>query len=398
LASLENDKKSTPRQPTLVERCYTDRFHGYWDVTSNMMRSFDPFCDRHLRPLVREEATSKRRIHRKNDAIPNATAAPGATAAPADLFKELAGSCILLFGDSTDRHIIENWCPRWMMATTKGGGAGKGIEMWSPRNGTDGSLLDRTKLHRRLPDNGGWRCSPGNSNDGVGGDDLNSTTFTIGNLMHYGVGLPPYWLAAYEHLPYLPANLEWGNSTWERITLDIPRFFADCEKAGHTKNNVVVVQSYLWDLARQGQQEREQHQPPSENGASKKAIPLPTYRPTPAVMADWAKNATRLVAALRTAVPSETKMAWRYHGPLPDSDSWDTPSIDGMNHALQAVRSDLDVDFVTDYGAVLASSLARIHNKPPQQPYFYFHPPIVARTAYLNLLLNAVLAVASAEE
>jgi hypothetical protein len=404
LASLESDTKSTPkRQPSLVERCYTDRFHGYWDVASNMMRSFDPFCDRHLRPLVREEPTSKRR---KTDTIPNTTAAPGATATPADLFKELAGSCILLFGDSTDRHIIENWCPRWMTTTTtKGGGdaGNKGIEMWSPRNGTDGSLLDRTMFHRKLPDTGGWRCSPGNkSNDGVGGgDDQNRTgSFTIGNLMHYGVGPPPYWLAAHQHLSYVPANMEWGNSTWERITLDIPRFFADCAKAGHTKHNVVVVQSYLWDLSRLGWREREQqHQPSSESGASKKATtPLPTYHPTPAVMADWAQNATRLVASLRAAVPNDTKLAWRYHGPLQDGDYWETSSIDGMNQALQAVRSDLDVDFVTDYGAVLASSLARIHNQPPQQPYFFYHPPIVAQTAYLNLLLNAVLAVASADE
>jgi hypothetical protein len=153
LASVESDTKSTPKQPTLVERCYTDRFHGYWDVTSNMMRSFDSFCDRHLQPWVREETTSTRRNHRKSEAIPNAS---GTTAGPADLFKELAGSCILLFGDSTDRQIIENWCPRWTSSTTIGK-----MELWSPRNGSDGSLLDSTKLGPKIRDDGGWRCSPG---------------------------------------------------------------------------------------------------------------------------------------------------------------------------------------------------------------------------------------------
>jgi hypothetical protein len=125
---------------------------------------------------------------------------------------------------------------------------------------------------------------------------------------------------------------------------------------------VVVVQSYLWDLARQGQLRQ---------------------------MADWTQNATRLVAAVRAAVPNHTKLAWRYHGPVPNGHAWDAPTIEAMNHALQAAHP--EVDFVVDYGAVLASSLARLRGLP-EQPYFDHHPPIAAQTAYLNLMLNAVLA------
>jgi hypothetical protein len=190
--------------------------------------------------------------------------------------------------------------------------------------------------------------------------------------MHYGVGPPPYWQFAHIHLKNVPANLEWGNSTWERVTLDIPQFFSDCEKAGHTKHNVVVVQSYLWDLARQGQQ-----------------------RYSPVEMADWAQNATRLVAAVRAAVPNHTKLAWRYHGPVPNGLAWDAPTIEAMNHAMQVAHP--EVDFVVDYGAVLSSSLARLHGSP-EQPYFDHHPPVVAQAAYLNLMLNAVLAVRSAKK
>jgi hypothetical protein len=171
---------------------------------------------------VREEeptSTSRRNV-RENDTITNASAAAfGATADPVDLFKELAGSCILLFGDSTDRQIIETWCPRWTTLTTTTTGK---TELWSPRNASDGTFLDSTKLGPKIRDDGGWRCSPGQQNNGQ---------FTFGNLMHCGVGPPPYWQFAHIHLKNVPANLEWGNSTWERVTLDIPQFFSDCEKA-----------------------------------------------------------------------------------------------------------------------------------------------------------------------
>jgi hypothetical protein len=374
-----------------ARRCYTDRFHGYWDADQQLMRSFDPVCDRHLRQLVLPPettrttgtssssppppvaATTTTNTMATNTTATNITAtatktkatdAVGAEEEGDGWLGELAGSCVLLLGDSTDRHVIENWCPRW-----KRQGLATAMELWLPRNRTDGFLFgvnQQQKLDRKIRDNGGWRCSPGNRN---------GQSFTIGNIMHYGVGPPPYWQYAHLYLPNVPTDLDWGNSTWERVATDLPKFFADCAAAGHTRHNFVIVQSYLWDLARQHHVHGTGHRPP------------------PAMLAEWAHNATRLVAAVRAAAPKRnTQVAWRFHGPVPDGDAWDAQAIYDMNLAWQAARP--DVDFVTDYGAVLASTLASVHNRGP----FYFHPPPVAQTAYLNLLLNALVAFATDDD
>jgi hypothetical protein len=303
----------------VFDRCYTGRFQGYWDASRNMMRSFDTVCDNELYTLVQEPKNM-------NPAAINMTYDQTTSAG---LFDQLQGSCILLFGDSTDRHIVENWCSRW-----------GGREMWSPRNSTDGSLLDSTKLARKIRDDGGWRCSPENK-------------FTIGNLMHYGVAPPPYWMFAHTNLPRLPNYLEWGDTTWERVTLDIPKFFQDCARSSHN-NNFVVVQSYLWDLSRQ-------------------SLVYGTARPPASMISEWAQNATRLIDSVRAA--TNATVAWRFHGPLKDGNAWDSQAIYDMNLAMQAAHPNLD--FVAD-----------VHNHGP----FDLHPPPLAQTSYLNLLLNAILA------
>jgi hypothetical protein len=69
-------------------------------------------------------------------------------------------------------------------------------------------------------------------------------------------------------------------------------------------------------------------------------------------------------------------VAWHFHGPVPDGDACDARFVGG--------RLKPDVDSVTDYGSLLASTLAA--SVP-----FYFHL-LVAQTTYLGISANAVAA------
>lgn len=319
----------------IFHRCYKDRFHGYWDDATHSMRSFDATCDENLQTLVQEPRN------------PNPTVEPSTMEeqhTANSLYDQLEGSCILLFGDSTDRHIIENWCPRWMSGVRKN----KRVELWMPDN------AEPKDITKTVKDDGGSRCSPRNK-------------FTFGNYMHYGVAPPPYWSFAHMYQPNISVHLNWSNTTLERVANDVPKFFQHCDDIGHDKLNVVVVQSYIWDLTRQWY----------VHG---------TKRPPASMIREWAYNATVLIEKLREAVP-DALIAWRFAGPLTSDDGRDAQAIHDMNEAMAAVKMTEKVDFVTDYGAVLSSSLASVNNKGP----FKLHPPDLPRTSYLNLLLNTLV-------
>lgn len=323
-------RNKTEDQNSFRDGCWRDRFHGYWNDTANSMHFFDATCDSEMKILVQEV----------NGSFTNPT-----------LFDQIGGSCILMFGDSTDRMITEDWCSRW---TGDAAATGEVPEMWIPTN------YAKRPIPNAIYSNSGLRCSPDNK-------------FTFGNYVQYGVAPPPYWKGAHLYrVGYdVPQNLDWGATTAERVK-DIPKYFEKCASVGHDKLNVVIVQSYLWDLARQWHVHR-------------------TKRPPVRFIQEWAANVTALVESVRAVVPDDTLIAWRYAGPLvPDEgkEFVDSQVIHDMNAAVMALNMNERVDFVADYGAVLSSTLASINNGGP----FNLHPPEIPRTAYLNMLLNSIVA------
>jgi hypothetical protein len=318
--------------PTILDRCYKGRFQGFWDFDFNRMRFFDPVCDESLVTLVKLPNIQDASVKKPNKLYQNHTNPV--------LFYRLEGSCVLLLGDSTDRQHFEQWCPRWVAQ-------GEKREIWMPPN--------RTKhLSKRQLGNVGNRCNVQNK-------------FTFGTYMHYGVSPPPYWKYAHMYVRG-PKNLEWGNTTETRVKQDVPKFFQRCDEVGHDKFKVVVLQSYLWDLAR-------------EHLVGKNA------RPSPRFISDWAQNVTTLVGWVREAVPDAT-IAWRFAGDIEPGDGWDSRVLHDMNAAIIALGDKMKVDFFTDYGAVLSSALASVKNAGP----FEMHPPDEPQTGYVNIMLNALVA------
>jgi hypothetical protein len=318
----------------VFNECFRQRFDAYWDAANRSIQSLNPHC--RLDTWVQH--VSPRRTASRSTRSDFEHTHP-------DLMKRLEGSCILLLGDSTDRQIIEQWCPRWSQS------AGKKIEVWMPQNKTTGRQIRDPRLVQAVWNNAGLRCRP-------------RPNITIGTYLHYGVSEPPYWKFAHTYNQQLVhdqnPSLDWGSTTNERVQNDVPKFFRECSG----DRRVVVVQSYLWDLARQW-------------------FIYDTEQPPMEMIAAWAVNVTHLVQRVRAAVPPGTLVGWRYAGPLIAGKGRDTETILRMNDAIADVAR-LGVDFVADYGAVLGSNLT----KNP----FPAHPPQHPLALYLNLLFNAIFA------
>jgi hypothetical protein len=102
VASQQHKRMS--KETRIFEQCYKKkRFHGYWDNVTKRMRHFDPLCDESIVALVKDPSMSDSFM--QGPVIKNHTSLT--------LLEKLEGSCILLLGDSTDRQIMERWCPRW---------------------------------------------------------------------------------------------------------------------------------------------------------------------------------------------------------------------------------------------------------------------------------------------
>lgn len=320
----------------ILDRCYKGRFQGYWDFTFNRMRFDDPVCDESLITLVK--------VPKKKDASVKRGELYKKHTNPA-LFDRLEGSCILMMGDSTDRQVYEKWCPRW---ATKG----ENSEIWMPEKGAE-------RLNKQQLRYVGLRCNVRNS-------------FTFGQYAHYGVSAPPYWKIAHMYDRKGPQDLDWGNTTVERVKRDVPTFFQRCDEDGHDVFKVVILQSYLWDLAREH-------------------LYGNTTRPTPQFMSEWATNVTTMVSWVRDAVP-DAVIAWRFAGDLIAGKGRDSQAMSDMNAAIIALGDKMQIDFFTDYGAVLGSELAVKNGKP-----FNTHPPDEPQTGYANLMLNALVAAYDAK-
>jgi hypothetical protein len=321
---------------TILDRCYKDRFQGYWDYSFNRMRFDDPVCDKSLVTLVK--------VPKRKDASIKPSKLYKTHTNPV-LFDQLKGSCILMLGDSTDRQIYEKWLPRWVTP-------GKKNEIWMPPSGAE--LLNKHQARTV-----GESCNVQDS-------------FTLGRYTHYGVSAPPYWKLAHMYVNG-PQDLDWGNTTEARVKHDVPKFFRRCDENGHDKFKVVVLQSYLWDLAREN-------------------LYGNTTRPSSRFISEWATNVTAMVSWVREAVP-DALVAWRFAGDLMPEKGRDSKAMYDMNAAILALGDKMNVDFFTDYGAVLGSTLASVkHGKP-----FKAHPPDEPQTGYVNIMLNAVVAAYDAK-
>jgi hypothetical protein len=89
---------------------------------------------------------------------------------------------------------------------------------------------------------------------------------------------------------------------------------------------------------------------------------------------------------IRTTLPDVT-VAWAFRGSIMPANGADSEAIHGMNQAILALDDTLDVDFFADYGAVLDSNLAHSTNREP----YPIHPPPVAQSGYINILMNALV-------
>ena len=217
-----------------------------------------------------------------------------------------------------------------------------------------------------MPENGAKRLSRG-QNAKAGASCKAHNKFSFGQYTLYGVCPPPYWVYAHMYLKG-PQDLVWGNTTKTRVIQDVPKFFRRCDEVGHDKFKVVVLQSYLWDLSREG-------------------LHSNWTRPSPRFISDWAQNVTTLVRWVREAVP-DAAIAWRFAGDIVAGSGRDAQAMHDMNQAILALGDEMMVDFFTDYGAVLDSTLASVKNIGP----FDAHPPDEPRTGYVNLMLNALVA------
>jgi hypothetical protein len=95
---------------------------------------------------------------------------------------------------------------------------------------------------------------------------------------------------------------------------------------------------------------------------------------------------TTLVRWVREAVP-DAAIAWRFAGDIVAGSGRDSQAMHDMNQAILALGDEMKVDFYTDYGAVLDSTLASVKILGP----FDTHPPDEPRTGYVNLMLNALV-------
>lgn len=253
---------------------------------------------------------------------------------------ELDGKSILILGDSLDRNAVRYFCSSHEAAT-------------GPYLEADlASLVGASSYDF---------CRLG----GV----------TVGQFMNYGVFEPPYWMYAYKgmnenKLFEVPDGLQITSN--EHILLDASRFRS--VTPGGQDPTLVVVQSYLWDLASEWE-----HAGKMAQG----------YRPGDDFVARWAARLQSHMQIVRQAFPT-SRLAWRTAPPVPEQSGRNPEIIHAMNLAARSFAQDNDIQLV-DYASMCEApgspEIAHLEE--------HIHPGEVASMAYMNVLLN-VLAETSA--
>jgi len=188
-----------------------------------------------------------------------------------------------------------------------------------------------------------------------------SLNVTLANFFNYGVFNPPYWKFAYvDQSSKFPPNVH--NHSFSHIEHDTKCF----NMINFGKDpDLVVIQSYLWDLSR-------------EWLVSGQNL---DFEPTSGFVKEWLSRVAIFIDVVQQRFP-HAKYAWRT-APLPKPDIGRTLKIiEDMNESvvnyLRKYRKEIDI---CDWGKILLAT-----NSPQREPRT--HPLRIASLAYINVILN----------
>ena len=195
---------------------------------------------------------------------------------------------------------------------------------------------------------------------------ISRMNLTVANFMSYGVFPPPYWKYAYLDMrSILPENV--ANETFSHINIDTKRF--NMVNFGQDPT-IVVVQSYLWDLAREW----------LVIGSRPKFIPQEEF------FTQWLDGVKTLLGVMKKRFQN-AQIVWRT---APDPQ----PAM-GRNRELTRKMNRLVLEYlkssnegvrIVDWSKILLD-----RNSPQKRPRT--HPGQVASLAYVNLVLNIALSI-----
>ena len=183
----------------------------------------------------------------------------------------------------------------------------------------------------------------------------------IANFMSYGVFPPPYWKYAYLDMKSrFPENV--ANETFSHINIDTQRF--NMVNFGRDPI-IVVIQSYLWDLAREW----------LVNGS------LPKFVPQEEFFSQWLDGVKMLLGVVKIRFP-KAQIIWRTAPDPQSTHGRNSKIVRKMNRVvLEYLRSSNEGIRIVDWSKILLD-----RNSPQKKPQT--HPGRVASLAYMNLVLN----------
>ena len=190
---------------------------------------------------------------------------------------------------------------------------------------------------------------------------ISRMNLTIANFMSYGVFPPPYWKYAYLDMKSrFPEKV--ANETFSHINIDTKRF--NMVNFGQDPT-IVVVQSYLWDLAREW----------LVNGSQLKFIPQEEF------FTQWLDGVKILLGVVKYRFPN-AQIIWRT-APDPKPAMGRSGKLTRkMNRlVLEYLKSSNESVRIVDWSKILLD-----RNSPQKRPTT--HPGQVASLAYVNVVLN----------
>jgi hypothetical protein len=191
--------------------------------------------------------------------------------------------------------------------------------------------------------------------------NIRRLNLTLANFASYGVFDPPYWKFAYlDESSHFPPNVH--NHSFSHIEHDTKCF----NRINFGKDpDLVVIQSYLWDLSREWLLSGQSFD----------------FEPASGFVEAWLSRVAKFIDVVQHRFPS-AKYVWRT-APFPKPDIGRTLRIiEDMNESvvyyLRKERKEIDI---CDWGKIL-----RATNSPQKEPRT--HPLKIASLAYINVILN----------
>ena len=184
---------------------------------------------------------------------------------------------------------------------------------------------------------------------------------TLANFVNYGVFDPPYWKFAYvDESTLFPPNVH--NHSFSHIEHDTKCF----NRINFGKDpDLVVIQSYLWDLSR-------------EWLLSGQSL---DFEPSSGFVGEWVSRVAKFIDVVQHRFP-HGKYVWRT-APFPNPDIGRTLQIiEDMNESIvEYLRKHRKEINICDWSKILLAT-----NSPEKVPRT--HPRRIASLAYVNVILN----------